>query len=257
MEILLSTLATNQLDRVYTDRSIYGAYGRFTPWFIRWNYVFHQYVRESVLSTLTHSHGVFAIGRIGSLEYFIYYVAGIKYFAIERFSFPTFRFTSRTTPSVEVSKSPRYWPKPTKTTFTLPPKTRVLNGTYYDGLKIGYHNHKYIILKSDGQPLVEKWFDKKPRIFNEPFGKYNIIAHVSYSKSLFAVSLDGRFYDMHRLWDDAYLNEAFLLMLDNLINEVFTSYKRRTLLESRNNVIRLNETQLCGIVKRIINKLIA
>jgi len=91
MIILLTRNATNTLDRVYTDRSIYNSYGHFTPWFIKWNYTFHQYVRESVLGSLTASHGVFAIGHIGSLDYQIRYLRGVKHFIIIRFSFPTFR----------------------------------------------------------------------------------------------------------------------------------------------------------------------
>lgn len=134
---------------------------------------------------------------------------------------------------------------------------KIIKGVLYNGLRNGHYNHKYVILKSDGTPLVEKWFDKKPKFFKVPFGKQDIVAHVSYFKSLYAVGMDGSLYDMHRMWNDAYLSEEFLSILDNLISEAFSSYKKRTLLESRNNVIRLNETQICGIVKRIINKLIA
>lgn len=257
MEIIFSTTATNQLDRIYTDSSIYDIHGHFTPWFIRWNYTFHQYVRESVLNTLTHSHGVFAIDHIGSLEYFIYFIAGNKYFAIERFSFPTFRYTSRVTPRVDVSKSPRYWAKPTKTPFALPPKTRVLKGEYFNGLRVGYHHRKYTILDAEGKPLVEAWFDKKPRFFKYPFGKLGIIAHVSYQKELYAISMDGKMYDMNKMWKDAYLYEVFIHIMNNIINETFNSYKRQMLFESRSKVIRLNETQLCNMIHNIIIKLIA
>lgn len=257
MDILLSTLATNQLDRVYTDRSIYDTYGHFTSWFIKWNYTFHQYVRESVLDSLTASHGVFAIGHIGSLEYRIRTIRGVKNFIVIRFFFPTFRFTSRFVPTVNVAKSPRYWAKPTKTTFTLPPKTRVLKGEYFNGLRVGYHHRKYTILDAEGKPLVEAWFDKKPRFFKYPFGKLGVIAHVSCQKELYAISIDGKMYDMNKMWEDAYLYEVFIHIMNNIINEAFCSYKRQMLLESRSRVIRLNESQLRDMIQNIVNKLIA
>ena len=257
MIILLTRNATNTLDRVYTDRSIYNTYGHFTHWFIKWNYTFHQYVRESVLGSLTASHGVFAIGHIGSLDYQIRYLRGVKHFIIIRFSFPTFMYTSRVVPRVDVAKSPRYWPKPTKTAFVLPPKTRVLKGEYFNGLRVGFHHRKYTILDAEGKPLVEAWFDKKPRFFKYPFGKLGIIAHVSYQKELYAISMDGKMYNMDKMWKDAYLYEVFMHIMNNIINETFSSYKRQMLFESRSKVIRLNETQLCIMIHSIINKLIA
>ena len=190
MVILLTRNATNQLNRVYTDRSIYDTYGHFTSWFIKWNYTFHQYVRESVLSSLTARRGFFAIGHIGSLYYRIFNLGSVKYLVIIRFSFPTFRFSSRFVPTVNVAKSPRYWSKPNKKAFTIPSKTRVLKGEYFNGLRVGYHHRKYTILDSEGKPLVEAWFDKKPRFSKYPFGKLGVIAHVSCQKELYAISID-------------------------------------------------------------------
>ncbi len=97
---------------------------------------------------------------------------------------------------------------PNNTSFNIPSKMRILNGVFYGGMKVGYYNHKYIIHKANGAPLLNKWFGKRPHFFKQPFGKYNTIAHVSCGKSLFAVSIDGRMYDMHKLWSDVYLTRV-------------------------------------------------
>ena len=112
-------------------------------------------------------------------------------------------------------------------------------------------------MDAEGKPLVEAWFDKKPRFFKHPLGKLGIIAHVSYNKALYAISMDGKMYDMNKMWEDAYLYEVFMHIMDNIINETFSSYKRQMLFESRSKVIRLNETQLRNMIHNIINKLIA
>ena len=62
--IRLTRNAVNTLNRVYTDKSIYDVHEHFQHWFIQWNYIFHQYVRESVLSTLTTPTGTFMIGKM-------------------------------------------------------------------------------------------------------------------------------------------------------------------------------------------------
>ena len=76
MIIRLTRNAVHTLDRIYTDRSIYNNYGHFMQWFLKWNYIFHQYVRESVLSTISGRYGMFPIGTIGSLAYFKYNILG-------------------------------------------------------------------------------------------------------------------------------------------------------------------------------------
>ena len=231
MIILFSRNATDTLNRVYTDRSIYDVYGNFTPWFIRWNYIFHQYVRESTLSTLTAPYGTFMIGRLGSLDYYIYSYGGVKCLVIEEFSFPTFRFTSSSAPTVDVAKSPRFrWYPPKGKSFAIPPKMRILKGEYYKGMKVGYYNRKYTILNAEGKPMTNRWFDKKPHFFNKPFGQYRIIAHVNYRGSLFAVSIDGKLYNMNKLWDDAYLKEIYETIIKSLITETINSYIRKNML---------------------------
>ena len=229
MIIRLTRNAVNTLNRVYTDKSIYDVHKHFQHWFIQWNYVFHQYVRESVLSTLTTPTGTFMIGTIGSMEYDIIILGGVKVMVITSFNFPTFRFTSSSVPPVSVAMSPRFaWTPPKRK--TLVPKTRILKGEYYNGMKIGYYNQKYTILNADGKPITNKWFDKKPRFFKQPFGQYRIIAHVNYCGSLFAVSVDGQLYDMNRLWNDTYLREIYEAIIKSLITETINNYLKENLL---------------------------
>ena len=231
MIIRLTRNAVNTLDRVYTDRSIYDNYGHFTEWFLKWNYIFHQYVRESVLSTITKQYGMFSIGTIGSLAYLKYNILGSEVFVIRNFYFPTFRFTSSSTPTVDVAKSPRnIWTPPKGKSFVVAPKMKVLKGEYYNGMKIGYYNRRYTILNADGKPITNKWFDKRPRFFNKPFGQYRVIAHVNYRGSLFAVSVDGQLYNMNKLWDDAYLKEIYEAIIKSLIAETINSYLKSNLL---------------------------
>ena len=101
MIIRLTRNAVNTLDRVYTDRSIYDNHGHFTEWFLKWNYIFHQYVRESVLSTISRQYGMFSIGAIGSLAYVKYNILGVEVLVIRNFYFPTFKFTSSSIPTVD------------------------------------------------------------------------------------------------------------------------------------------------------------
>lgn len=258
--ILFSSIATGKLDRIYTDRSIYDIYQHFADWFIKWNYEFHQYVRESKLSSLAPPFGVYTIGTIGTLDYVVRTHMGTTLIVVTDFHFPSFTYTSSYTPHVNIFQSPKYiWTPPQKTSFVLPTKTKILNGSFYDGIRIGYYNKKYTILKSDGTPLVNKWFDKKPKIFNQPFGKCNIIAHVSYFKSLYAISLDGNMFDMHRLWSDANLYEDFIILFDKIVKETLNDHIRcNIILESSNKkVVRLRESQLHNIILDIVKKIIA
>lgn len=144
-------------------------------------------------------------------------------------SVPPTTFSS--TPPVNVSMSPRFvWTPPKRKPFVLPPKTRVLKGEYYNGMKIGYYNQRYTILNAEGKPITNKWFDNKPRFFKQPFGQYRIIAHVNYHGSLFAVSIDGQLYDMHNLWKDAYLKEVYDAIIKSIITETINNYLRKNLL---------------------------
>ena len=219
MIIRLTRNAVNTLDRVYTDRSIYDNHGHFTEWFLKWNYIFHQYVRESVLSTISRQYGMFSIGAIGSLAYVKYNILGVEVLVI------------RSIPTVDATKSPKnVWTPPKGKSFVVAPKMKVLKGEYYNGMKIGYYNRKYTILNADGKPITNKWFDKRPRFFNKPFGQYRIIAHVNYRGSLFAVSVDGQLYNMNKLWDDAYLKEIYEAIIKSLIAETINSYLKSNLL---------------------------
>lgn len=231
MVILLTRNAVSTLDSVYTDRSIYDSYGHFTKWFLKWNYIFHQYVRESVLSTISRRYGMFSIGTIGSLAYLKYNIFGTEVFVIRNFYFPTFRFTSSSIPTVDVSKSPRnVWTPPKGKSIVVAPKMRILKGEYYNGMKVGYYNRKYTILNAEGKPLTNRWFDNRPHFFKQPFGKYGIIAHVNYRGSLFAVSVNGQMRDMNKLWDDVYLKEMYDAIIKSLITETINNYLKKNLL---------------------------
>ena len=254
MNVILTPKATSQLDNIYSNRGIYDRNGRFLPWFIRWNYTFHQYVTESTLSSLSAAHGWFRIDNIGMLMYSIRCFNGIKSVIIEEFSFPSFRFTSAHIPPISVSKNIPYW---RSTPFSIPQKARILNGTYYGGLKVAYYNRRYVILKSDGTPFVERWLNKKPIFFKKPFGPYNVIAHVSYNNMLYAIDVNGQMYDLNRMWNDTYIRESFAHMIGILVNERLKSFKSKLLYESRGRVIRINESQICLIVQSIVDRLIA
>lgn len=229
MVILFSRIAILQLDRTYTDKSVYDSYGHFTDDFKKWNYEFHQYIRKEVLSTLTRPHGLFHIGSIGSLIYTIYNVGGIKCLLIESFSFPTFTYMSSNTPTVDVSKSPSIvWKTPINNTIRLG-KYRPTKQVYYDGMRIGYcpQTRKYNILNKEGQPLSKVPLSNV-RFFKQPFGKFSVIAHVNVNGELWAMDINGKFYDMYRSWNDAYLgkNEIFR-RIGQIITETINTFIRR------------------------------
>lgn len=96
-------------------------------------------------------------------------------------------------------------------------RTTILKGTYYGGLKVGCNNNKYIILKSDDTPLVNQWFNAKPKFNNYPYGKLNIIAYVNDNGSLSCLSSDGKLYGMNRSWNDAFTESK---KLDSIIRRV-------------------------------------
>ncbi len=142
-------------------------------------------------------------------------------------------------------------------TFSLPQGTRILKGEYYNGLKIGYHNRKYVILDKNGNPLVKRWFDAKPKMFEKPFGPYNIISHVNYKGDLFSVNTNGQMYNMNKTWSEAYLDEVITRIIRGFITEAIISGKRTFITESRNNGVIITERQLRGLIRRVIHSLIA
>lgn len=133
--------------------------------------------------------------------------------------------------------------------------TQIQDGQYLNGLKVGFNKEmgKYVILKSDNTPFVEKWFDKQPKFFESPYGKYQIIAYVSYNKELYAIGIGGKMYDMNRLWDDAYLSESFM---NYIFNETINEYIHSNLItESTTKPIKINESQLRNVIHDIIKKI--
>lgn len=131
----------------------------------------------------------------------------------------------------------------------------IQEGQYFNGLKVGYNkeNGKYVILKPDNSPLINKWLDKQPKFLESPYGKYLIIAYVSYNKSLYAIGIDGKMYDMNRLWDDAYLSESFI---NYIVSETINEFIHNNLItESTTRPIRLKESQLHKLINDIIKKI--
>ena len=124
---------------------------------------------------------------------------------------------------------------------------------------MAYYNHKYTILNVDGSPFTDKWFDKRPRFFSKPFGKYNIIAHVSYDNGLYALDMNGKMYSMDKLFSDVYMNESYLILFRQLVNEAIRRYiKKGILLESKNRqIIRINEQDLHHIIHEVLERLVA
>ena len=237
------------LSQIYTDYSIAYVGRNFSESFIGWNYDFCKDVTNAITSTSTRYIGstctldlVFLHSpRYGKISIILKCVINMGLLrTIERQSnaervlkglrpVPPTTFTSM--PSVDVGKSPRFtWKPPIKRELVLPSNAKILNGIHYNGLRVAYYNHKYTIVDAEGNPITNKWFDKKPKFFKKPFGKYGIIAHVSYYMSLFAVGIDGQMYDMQRLWTDTYLREVYEAIIKSLITEAINSYLRKNLL---------------------------
>lgn len=96
-------------------------------------------------------------------------------------------------------------------------RTTILKGTYYGGLKVGYNNYKYIILKSDNTPFLNKWFDAMPKFYNSPCGRLNTIALVNENGYLCALTTDGKLYAMNKSWHDAFTESKHL---DTIIRRI-------------------------------------
>ncbi len=275
MKILCAPSVEYILNIIYTDYSIAFVGRNFSDAFYKWNYEFCKDITDAIYSFSTRY-----IGRTCDIDLDVVYDANNVLTALihscsinvlilrnveiesnsERISkgLPSVPpSTLLGTPPVDASKSPNFWSKPTTKSFVVPPTTRILTGSYYNGLKIGYYNKRYTIIDANGKPLVEKWFNKKPKFFKHPIGKLNIIAHVSYNDELYAISMDGKMYDMNKMWNNVHLDEVFVHIMDNIIDETIHSYKNQILSESRSKVIRINKTQLYEMIESIIDKLIA
>lgn len=203
---------------------------------------------------------LFNIGTIGYLYYEIVRIKGVKHFAISNFSFPQFPFTSSYTPQANTSKSPSStYATPQGKTFILPSNARILNGTYCDGMRVAYCNGKYAIVNSKGNSIANCWFEAKPKFFNKPYGRYSIIAYVSYNGRLYAIDEYGRLYDMKRMWNDAHLKEALQATFNHIITEALGQRISESLiLESeRKRIARISEGQLRSIILEVARKMIA
>lgn len=119
----------------------------------------------------------------------------------------------------------------TKSTFTLPQKMITLNGSFINGLKIGYYNRRYIILKQDETPFVQLWYDDKPRFFKRPYGNKGIIAYVNVHGWLKALDANGKLYDMQRTWKSVFLGKnEWHRLIGSIITETINQYLKRELI---------------------------
>lgn len=60
-------------------------------------------------------------------------------------------------------------------------------------------------------------------------------------------------YDLNKLWKDAYLSECINFVISKALYEI----QRQNINESKDRVIRLNESQMYSIVKEIVQYLVA
>ena len=276
--IVCTPIVERDLNLIYSDYSIAYVGKRFSNAFKRWNFDFCSDVTYAIKTLSRRYTGKTCnlvmefvqtdkLGKIAIILRCDFNMSLLRDVESEtnderiQAGLPSVRPSTFThTPSVNFTKSPKLtWKMPKKKGLTLPPKTRILKGSYYNGLKVAYYNHKYTILNADGNPIIDKWFDKRPRFFTKPFGKYNIIAHVSYNKGLYALGVDGKIYSMDKMFSDAYMNESYIILFRQLISEVIRRYiKKGILLESKNGqIIRINEQGLHRIVHEVLARLVA
>ncbi|MBO7419253.1 MAG: hypothetical protein J6U14_10030 [Bacteroidaceae bacterium] len=271
MIILSDPKVEDFLNHIYTDYSIAYVGREFSDAFKKWNYAFCLDV-----TTAIKSYSTSYTGRTCTLEIEFKHSSMYGMIAIifkceinmsliryvesesndERIKIglpPVSPSTLSAIPIVDVSKSPiQPKPKP-KTPFVLPSGITVLDDVYYAGMKIGYYGNMYVILNADGTPFIEKWFKSEPHFLKKPYGKYGIIAHVNFCGSLFAVSIDKRMYDTHRLWKDAYI-ESYKHYVDRIISESINNFFRGIVKEDRDVRIRRIVRES---IDRFINQIVA
>lgn len=120
---------------------------------------------------------------------------------------------------------------PSKNAFALPRKMKILKGIFINGLKVGYYNRKYIILKQDNTPFVQLWYDSKPRFLKKHYGNKMIIAYVNVHGWLRVLDINGKVYDMQRTWKSAFLGRNELhRLIGTIITETINNYLKDNLL---------------------------
>lgn len=253
LTIEYSKKANNQLDNIVSNSRVYDQFGHFTQQYRNWNEEFYRYVNKNAISQQQLSNqGWCEIGSIAVLEYQCYHIIDTIIFEILEFHFTILPYDTSKQPNIQ--QTTPIHPNNINHPFTLPKNTRFLNGVYYNGFRVGYCNRKYAIVDSKGLPFVEKWFDKRPRFFKKPFGRYNVMAHVSCNGKMYAVTTNGQMIPMRQSWNDYYLNEQIRAILKQILVE----NKKFYLTESNNPTkIRLNEQELVAVIREIVLRLVA
>lgn len=185
---------------------------------------------------------VINILRYGTLTYSILRnKRGRLYIYIKQANFGGYR------PHVPSATNPTHTPL----TKRVPQIVYQPTGKKFFGYEIGFDKdgQKYNILNNNHQPISKLPMLKKPRFFKYPFGKYSIIAHCNIGGWLWAMDMKGKFYNMHKMWKDAYLYEV--------IQSVFNEYVNKQLLTEgqRSYRFRLLEKDLRWIIRRTLNEI--
>lgn len=248
MIILSSHDVDRQLDSIYTDYSIAFVGNTFSKSFLRWNKAFCDDVTKALNNLLS-----VYVGSVCTLQIRYFHIPNNIIAVIVRcdIDMPLLRSVERQSnaeriqnglpavppttfssmPTVNVAQSPRFtWTPPTPKKLVLPKGLVVSKNVYYNGFKVGYYNKRYVILDKMGNPTSTMWLDRKPKFFAKPFGNLGIIAHVSINGYIYAMDVNGTYYNMQKKWDDVYLSEAYRIWLNTIITETINNYLRKNLL---------------------------
>lgn len=135
---------------------------------------------------------------------------------------------------------------------SAPKEYRLLTTKPLFGYRFVMNNKKEYNLIDQNEKLITQWFRNIKRL-PKPYGEHQIIAYINVSGHLGALGLDGKMYDLNKLWKDAYLSECINFIISKALYEI----QRQNLNESKDGVIRLNESQLYSIIKEIVQYLVA
>ena len=133
------------------------------------------------------------------------------------------------------------------------PKTyRLLTTKPLFGYRFVMNNKKEYNLIDQNGKLITQWFRNIKRL-QKPYGEYQIIAYINVRGQLCGLGYDGKVYNINKLWKDAYLSEC----INFIINRALYEIQKQNLNESKDGVIRLNESQMYSIIKEIVQYLVA
>lgn len=141
-----SEVATKQLDEIFSNQNIYDQHGYFTQQFVNWNYEFYRYVNVGTISRMSlPSAGIYAIGKIGKLEYKLFSLNDIDVFQIIEFRFSKLPYTQQNKQiTCKIIGDAGYGYKIVQNTFNgkssiLTPQKKYLTKFVFDNI-IGFHH---------------------------------------------------------------------------------------------------------------------